>query len=40
MQARLFVADTESEALQQAASAREKMPPFLVEHTIAGTRNR
>ncbi|WP_425219113.1 hypothetical protein [Ralstonia solanacearum] len=28
LQARLFVAHTESEALQQAASAREKMPPI------------
>lgn len=33
----LFVADTESEALEQAAAAREKMPSILAEDTIAGT---
>ncbi|AXV79590.1 MULTISPECIES: LLM class flavin-dependent oxidoreductase [Ralstonia solanacearum species complex] len=33
----VFVADSESEALEQAASAREKMPSILAEDTIAGT---
>ncbi|MHA6845739.1 LLM class flavin-dependent oxidoreductase [Ralstonia syzygii] len=33
----VFVADSASEALEQAASAREKMPSILAEDTIAGT---